>query len=283
MSGPLVAACLGALRGTADEIIVAADARVESSDLGHYADVADVLVRFEHVGANRHWPWLVEQAGGDWVMVIDGDEMPSAALISALPDLLADRRVSQYWLPVHWSWPTTDTRLDEEPWASNRGLRLMRNAPGLAFAARKHALVHSDPPLRFVDECPIYHLDLLIPDRARREAKVRRYDGELFGLLTPEGMPFNEAFYFPEARSAALRTARVPVDDALRIAAALGAEALRARRSRGTPCPCMTVPRSRGMRRIHTCQMPLTAGGSPQPGRCRGSLRSVMTTPSGSR
>jgi hypothetical protein len=47
-----VAESLGALREAVDEIVVAADARVEATDLAYYADVADVLVRYECAGAN---------------------------------------------------------------------------------------------------------------------------------------------------------------------------------------------------------------------------------------
>jgi hypothetical protein len=220
----LVAELLGALRGAVDEIVVAADARVGATDLAYYADVADVLVRYEHAGANRHWPWLADQARGDWVLDLDGDELPSAALIAALPELVADRRVRQYSLPIHWPWPTPDVRLAEEPWDSCRVLRLLRNDAGLAFEARKHAMAHPDPPIRFLpDELALYHLDLLLPDRARREAKVARYDAERFGLLTPEGVPFNQAFYLPDAGDGRRATVPLPAQDAERIAGALAA------------------------------------------------------------
>ena len=220
--GPLVAAALSALRDVAGEIVIAADARVGGDDLAYYADVADVLVRYEHAGANRHWPWLASLATGDWVLILDGDELPSAALADALPELVADRRVRQYSLPIHWTWPDAASRLATEPWDSDRRLRLLRNDAGLTFAARKHALADADPPIRFLDELPVYHLDLLLGDRARREAKAARYDAERYGLLTPEGEPFNRAFYVPEAAGSPA-TLPIPAVDAERIAAALGA------------------------------------------------------------
>lgn len=219
--GPLVAASLGLLREAVDEVVVAADVRVELSDLAYYADVADVLLRYEHAGPNRHWPWLAAQARGDWLLLLDGDELPSAALVAALPELVADRRVRQYSLPIEWPWPAPDVRLAEEPWSSDRRLRLLRNDPGLAFAARKHGLAQEDPPIRFSDELPVYHLDLLLPDLARRQAKVARYDTELFGLLTPEGEPFNRAFYLPEEGDGQRATAPLPAEDAENVARAL--------------------------------------------------------------
>ena len=222
-AGPIVAEALGSLRAAVDEIIVAADSRVGASDLGHYAQVADVLLRYEHCGANRHWPWLAEQARGDWLLLLDGDELASAALTAALPDLVADRRIRQYSLPIHWVWPDPGSRLIGEPWGTDRRLRLVRNDGRLAFGARKHMLVEPDGPFRSFDELPTYHIDLLLPDRARREAKVARYDAELFGLLTPQGEPFNEAFYFPEASLRDHETLPLPTDDAGLVRRVLGA------------------------------------------------------------
>ena len=218
-----MAEALSTLRGVADEIIIAADVRVGATDLAYYADVADTLVRYEHPGADRQWSWLVTQARGDWVLLLDGDELPSAALVAALPELAADRRIRQYSLPIHWPWPAPNLRLAEEPWISDRRLRLVRNDSELAFAARQHALAESAPPIRYLDELPVYHLDLLIPDRSRREAKAERYESELFGLLTAQGVPFNQAFYLPEAGGGGQATVPLPVEDAEHVARALNA------------------------------------------------------------
>jgi hypothetical protein len=214
---------LGALREVVDEIVIAADARVDGTDLAYYADVADTLLRYEHAGPNRHWPWLAEQATGDWVLLLDGDELVGGALIEALPELVTDRRVRQYSLPIHWPWPSADRMLVDEPWEAGWRLRLLRNDAGLAFAARKHALADHDPPIRHIEELPVYHLDLLLPDRARREAKVEHYDNQMFGMLTRQGEPFNQACYLPEARETPVASAPVPTADADRIARALKA------------------------------------------------------------
>lgn len=221
--GPLVASVLAPLRSVVDEIIVAADSRAGESELGHYATVADVLLRYEFIGSNRHWPWLADQARGDWLFLLDGDEIPSAALVESLRDLVQDRRVHQYVLPIHWPWPDAAHRLAAEPWASDQRLRLLRNDGRLTFAARKHAIANPNPPIRLLDELPVYHLDLLLPDRERRQEKARRYDRQLFGLLTGAGLPFNEAFYLPEARNGECATTAVPAEDANAIANALSA------------------------------------------------------------
>lgn len=49
---------------------------------------------------------------------------------------------------------------------------------------------------------------------------MQGYDAELFGLLTPEGLPVNEAFYLPEERAAVARLP-IPEDDRERISRAL--------------------------------------------------------------
>jgi len=82
--GPLVSGVLEELRAVVDEVIVAADARVGADDLGHYALVADRVLRYEHFGANRHWSWLTAQASADWLLLLDGDELPSGSFIEML-------------------------------------------------------------------------------------------------------------------------------------------------------------------------------------------------------
>ena len=222
--GAVVAAVLTDLRQVVDEVIVAADARVSDEDLAQYAQVADALLRFEFAGSNRHWPWLAAQARGDWLLIHDGDELLSSALIDALGDLVSDRRIHQYSLPIHWTWPDNAHRLTGEPWDSGHRLRLVRNDGRLAFHAAKHALAVADSPTKYTDELPVYHLDLLLSDRATREAKVARYDGELFGLMTAEGLPVNEAYYVPESGGHQRTTARIPAEDADRINRVLHAQ-----------------------------------------------------------
>jgi hypothetical protein len=172
--GPLVAESISALREVVDEVVIAADSS-EPSDLAYYADVADVLLRYEHIGANRHWPWLAEQASGDWVFLLDGDELPGTALIEALPELVIDRRARQYSLPIRWPWPDATERIIDEPWGSDMRLRLLRNDPGLPFGARKHRLANANPPTRLIGGLPVYR-------------------------LTSCCLPFNQAFYLPEKR-----------------------------------------------------------------------------------
>lgn len=247
--GALVATLLEGLRGVADEIIIAANITASESDLAEYAAIADVVVRYEHCGSNNHWPWLTEQARGDWLLIIDGDEMPSATLVEALPDLLADRRIAQYSLPIHWLWrsrpprlawrkrKSTLRRLAQEPWSSDRRLRLLRNDGRLLFGVGLHTLAQAAPPIAYRDDLPVYHLDLLLPDRERRVAKVAKYDAQHFGLLTAEGDPFNRAFYVPEASRDKPRLADIPAVDSARVERALVAQPKPGRSLNGATVP----------------------------------------------
>jgi hypothetical protein len=101
-------------------------------------------------------------------LLLDGDELPGAALIGALPELVADRRVRQYSLPIHWPWPGPDVRLAEEPSDSDRRLRLLRNdaGPGIRSLQARFGRSGSTDP-------------------------VPRRVGERFSLLTPEGRGTN--------------------------------------------------------------------------------------------
>src|ERR1700721_2935088 len=73
--GARVAAILRQLRPVADEIVVAVDSRLDPDRLGRYAEVADILLRFEFVDSvEQSVPFIVSHCSGDWILRIDGDE-----------------------------------------------------------------------------------------------------------------------------------------------------------------------------------------------------------------
>lgn len=217
--GGLAAACLATVRPLADEVIVAFDSRMPRDQLGPLESMADQLIGFEFSGPNRFRPWLREQARGDWLLLLDADEMPGSALLSALPELIASRNISGYQFPRWWSYPDPTHRLASEPWHSDRHLRLLRNDGRLYFPGLKHTGALSAPPIRFV-ATPFIHLNLIIHSKATRRRVVALYDEQKFGLLTAEGRPLNNAYYLPEEDEEA-RTVAVPAAEAKRIQSAI--------------------------------------------------------------
>ena len=218
--GGLAAATLEVVRPLADEIIVAFDSRTPDDQLGPLDKVADVLVGFEFSGANRFRPWLREQARGEWLLLLDGDEVVSTQLSDMLPELIARKDISGYWLPRWWIFPDPTRRLFGPPWERDEAqMRLVRNDGRLWFPGVKHTGAVCDGPTRIVD-APLIHLALLLDSNSRREEKVRRYNDEKFPLFTFEGQLVNEAYYLPE-RDPAAQTTPIPVEDAARVDAIL--------------------------------------------------------------
>lgn len=209
--GPRVRAILEPLREVADEILVAADSRVDPDQLGEHAAVADRLLRFEVGAPNSALAWLHEQCRGDWVLTIAGDEVASAALIQALAELTASRRALQVWLPMRWVFPDQRHWLAEWPWCPDFHNRLVRNDGSLRFPGLKHT--HAAPvlPARWT-EASLYHLDLVLTSTDERRGKVDRYDVQTEGLTLPGGADLNATYYLPELH-ASLPAEAVPSED----------------------------------------------------------------------
>ena len=227
-----VAVALDALRPVADEIVVAADSRVDVGALRAYDDVADRVVRFEfRPPVDRPRAWLAAQCTGDWLLSIDGDEVPSRALIDALPGLTAATDVQQCWLPRRWLFPDAASWLAEAPWWPDFQVRLMRNDATLAARAELHGGFVAVQPARHVD-APLYHLDTVVNDDVTRAAKAGRYEAESPARSAYGGGPLSEVMYTPE-RWATGATRPVPDEDRDLIDRALAARAVAA----GTAAP----------------------------------------------
>jgi hypothetical protein len=196
--GSQVVAVLRPLCDIADEIVVVADSRVSDEDLAQYATVSDRLLLYEFAApVERPYGWAHAQCQGRWVLRIDGDEVLSPELIERLPRLIARRDRIQYWLPRRWCHPDAGHWLDEKPWAPDYQGRLVRNDPAtLGFPGLMHSSAIPREPRELVEE-PMYHLDLLLHDRAAREAKAREYEALRPGLSASGGGPQN-LYYLPE-------------------------------------------------------------------------------------
>lgn len=212
-------ALLSVVRPHVDEIVLAVDDRAGPAIHEACADLADQRLTFEFVPPPcRLIGWLQHQCTADWLLRFDDDEIPGRALLDALPELTADRRLTHYELTRRWLYGDAQTYLLSPPWQPDYQMRLVRNVPGLwRFTGAMHdgAIVLGE---RGLADLPIYHADLLALDVEARRRKAERYE-----RLRPdhmnEGAPVN-AIYVPEDWDE-LATAPVPGDDVALIAAVL--------------------------------------------------------------
>ncbi len=218
---PRIAAILEPLRPYADEILIAADSRLDDETLARYNALADRLFRIEHVHLERHLAWLYSQCSGDWILRLDGDEVLSSALVRRLPELLASREVQQFSLRRAWLYRDQDHLLAGAPWSHDFVNRLIRNTGALRVPGSMHTNVDPAGPHEYLHEY-LYHLDLLVNSAQQRRDKVVRYEVAAPGLRTEQGAPMNDAFYLPELREA-LDLAPVPDEDRELLARAVAA------------------------------------------------------------
>jgi hypothetical protein len=210
--GARVAAMLELLREAADEIVVALDDRARDEDARVLARVADLVVPYPYAEpVDRPLPWLFRLCSGDWVLNLDDDEIPSRALIDALPSIVAAEDVTHYWLRRRWLYPDGSSWIDDHPWSGDYQLRLVRHDPLLVrFPNETHRPIEMLGPGRYVDR-PLYHADCLLKTTAERLAKAQRYERLRPGKRIAGG-PLNHVFHLPERRDD-LRTAAVPDED----------------------------------------------------------------------
>src|ERR1700722_1972322 len=214
-----VAAVLARLRPFADEVIIAADSRVDGQTLADYGALADRLFTIEHVQAERHLAWMYAQCRCDWIMRLDGDEVPSDALVRRLPELLASSEVQQFWIRRVWLYPEPNRILDGAPWAEDFVDRLIRNDGTLRARGLQHTNAEPVVPRQYIEEC-LYHLDLLLTTSEQRRDKAVCYEVAFPGLLASGGGRINEAYYLPELRHG-LQLRDVPDEDRAPILRAL--------------------------------------------------------------
>lgn len=234
-----LAAALDPLRGHADEVVIAADSRVSEEALAGYAALADKLFRIEYQLADRHLAWLHAQCSGDWILMLDGDEVPSAALVRRLPTMLSSRKVQQYRIARAWLYPDGAHALDDLPWSVDFVNRLVRNDGTLRSKGQVHDHIAAVTPCEYVD-APLYHLALLTEDETRRREKAARYDAARPGLAAVGGDPLNESFYVPEARGA-LAWRPIPEEDRTSVDSALSGSTSLVPRSPVRPIPVVSA------------------------------------------
>lgn len=216
-------ALLEHVRPHVDEIVLAVDAGAGRDTLERCADLADRRLSFtqENPSSASLWGWLFEQASAEWVLRMDDDELPSRALLEALPDLVADVRLSQYRLRRRWLWPDPSHVIAEPPWSIEYIPRLTRTVHGLvAYAGGMHSDESAIGEVRMVDAA-FYHADLLENSAGDRRRKALLNERLSPGLVFAGGSV--NVPYIPEA-AGDLRTEAIPAPDEAAVQAFLSAD-----------------------------------------------------------
>jgi hypothetical protein len=194
-----------------DEIVVAVDATGDSCVFDACAGIADRVLRVDSYMPEAVFGWLLHQCSGDWIFHLDGDEVPSAALLARLPELVADPRPMAVHLTRRWLWPDTRSYIISPPWLPDYQVRLLRNAPGLwRVHGRRHTgAAEVEAGDQKLLDLPIYHADLIVNPRETRELKAERHERDRPGH-NADGFPVN-GMYVPELYEPAVEP--VPDDD----------------------------------------------------------------------
>lgn len=189
---------LDLLRPHVDEIVLAVDRSGDQRCLEVCAGLADRRLSFDLQGsAARLNGWLRHQCGGDWILQLDDDEVPGAALLEQLPELICGRRPSEIAFARRWLYPDRGSYIAAHPWNIDYQPRLVQNIPGTwSFSGSVHTIARSGGELRRVD-LPLYHCDLISTSRSGRLRKALAYEDEAPGLAI-DAFPVN-AMYLPEA------------------------------------------------------------------------------------
>lgn len=226
-------ALLELVRPHVDEVVLAVDRNGGEETLEVCADLADRRLVYE-LERSPVWlvGWILHQCRGDWILRLDDDEVPSAALLEALHELIADRYPTVIQLDRRWLYETPDRYLTTFPWSLEHQPRLLRNVPSLwRFEGRVHMSGEWLGEVRATD-LAIYHLLLLGSSIDDRRAKREWYESLVPGLAVEE-FPI-EDMYVPEEQDS-VETAPVPEEDRPLIASMVTPKPVEAAAASGAP------------------------------------------------
>jgi len=208
---PLLPRLIDQLSGLGDELVVLDSHSTDGSAewLAARDDVRLVQRPFDgHYG--RHKNALLDAASGDWILLVDSDELLGDRLRARLRWLIRIPFATHFRIPRYWLAPGDGLRhVVAERLYPDYQTRLFRNRP--VFRYGEEAAVHEHFPRRGrgwgprVNGCHLFHLDFLIADRATREAKVARYDA------TDASANLTSAVYLWEDQPHALQPCEEPL------------------------------------------------------------------------
>ena len=103
----LLAGILASLRAVVDEVVVAVEGDRAEDVHAAVADIADAVLVFPRTSpADRPIAWLFQSCSGTWLFNIDDDEVPSPALLAALPEIVQRKDITHAWVSRRWLYPT---------------------------------------------------------------------------------------------------------------------------------------------------------------------------------
>ncbi len=192
-----VRALLSLVRPYVDELVLAVDTAGDLEALEAGRELADQRLTFDFAPPPcRLIGWIQHQCNCDWLLRLDDDEIPSRALLDALPELARERRPTHFGLTRRWLYGDASTYLTGSPWQPDYQLRLLRNLPGIwHFTGLLHDPPHVLGELRLA-ELPIYHADLVLQTVKERRRKVAEYERLRPGYMA--GDVSVNAIYLPE-------------------------------------------------------------------------------------
>jgi hypothetical protein len=194
----MAAAALRLARTVAHEIVVAVDDRLDPSGLRPLLDVADGVHRFGFAPpAERALPWLLSLARGPNVLLLEDDEVPSAALLAELPSVAGDPSLTQAQVAHRWVFPDRTTWLAERPWWPDFRVRHVRIDRPYDVDVFVHGGVRPRQPVRMLTE-PLYQLSCVVETFAERRRRARELHAWRRGVVARGGGPLYDILLIPE-------------------------------------------------------------------------------------
>jgi len=176
-----IGSVIDSLGSICDEIVVVDGG---SSDATPKIASAREKVRLLHRDFDTHAAqknFACDQARGDWILILDSDEILSSAGLRKLRFLSHAPGFHWFSLPRYWIVEREGRHyyLAGPPYYRDRQLRLFRNRAGFRYDELRTPVHHEflekggwGRPLRSPH---IFHFALMLQDRAERERKFQRY------------------------------------------------------------------------------------------------------------